>query len=184
VIDGISHLALARGGIYLDKPPGIAEPLPLQVVTRVGLVEHLGTEFELVSNDQSVRIRVREGQVRFSGATGVIVANAGTELLALSEGQITKRAVQIFGRDWQWTAALAPDFAVEGRTLDDYLQWISRELGRHLEYSDAAVRDSAHRTVLHGTIHSRATLDALADVLSSTTLTYELVGGAIRVHSD
>jgi hypothetical protein len=184
VIDRASRFALVRGGIYLDKPAGVADPQPTQIVTRVGLVEHLGTEYEVVSNDQSVRVRVREGRVRFSGAAGVVIAEAGTELLATYDGQVTKRPVQTFGGDWQWTAALAPDFAVEGRSLDDYLQWMSRELGRPLQYTNAATRDKAQHTILHGSLRSPATLDALADVLSSTTLTYELVGGAIRVHSD
>jgi ferric-dicitrate binding protein FerR (iron transport regulator) len=182
VIDAVSHLALERGKIYVDKPAGVTAAQPLQVVTRVGLIEHLGTEFEIVSDDQVVRIRVREGQVRFSGATGVVVAAAGTELLASSGGGVIKQAVPTFGRDWQWTAALAPDFTLEGRSLGDFLLWISRELGRPLVFADAQTRESARRTILHGSLHSHATLDALADVLSSTSLTYELVGGAIRVH--
>jgi hypothetical protein len=182
-VDGDSHLTLEHGRIYVDMPAGATDLRPLRIATRVGLIEHLGTEFEIVSDDGLVRIRVREGQVRFSGATGVVVASAGTELMASSGGQVTERAVQTFGRDWQWAAALAPDFAVEGRSLGDYLQWISRELGRPLVFANAQARESAHRTILHGTVHSQATLDALADVLSSTSLTYELVDGAIRVHS-
>ena len=183
-IDGASHLALEDGRLYVDKPPGLAEPEPLQIATRVGLVEHLGTEFEIVSDNQVVRIRVREGRVRFSWAAGVIIASAGTELLTTSAGQVTQQPVPTFGREWQWAAALAPNFAVEGRSLDDYLQWVSRELGRPLDYKNAAAREGAQRTILHGSTRSQATLDALADVLSSTSLTYELVGGAIRVHSD
>lgn len=179
-----SQLQLERGAIYVDKPVGLSSSARLRVATRAGLVEHLGTEFEILSNDQFVRIRVREGQVRFSGASGVQLASAGTQLLTTSDGQVTRQPVPTYGSDWQWTAALAPEFAVEGRTLDDYLQWISRELGRPVVFADVRARESAQHTILHGAIHSPATLDALAEVLSSTSLTYELADGVIRVHSN
>jgi ferric-dicitrate binding protein FerR (iron transport regulator) len=182
-VEAASQLSLERGKVYVDKPVEVTASHPLRVATRVGLVEHSGTEFEVLSDDRVVRIRVREGQVRFSGATGVLIATVGTELLASSAGGVTQRPVPTFGLDWQWTAALAPGFAVEGRLLSDYLQWISRELGRPLVYANAQAHESAKRTILHGSVHSEATLDALAEVLSSTSLTYELVEGAIRVHS-
>jgi ferric-dicitrate binding protein FerR (iron transport regulator) len=178
-----SELHLKRGTIYVDKPAGLPNAGRLRVATRAGLVEHVGTEFEVFSDEQIVRIRVREGQVRFSGATGVQLAPAGTELVAASDGQVTRQSVPTYGRDWQWTVALAPEFAIEGRSLDDYLQWISREMGRTVVFADARARMSAQRTILHGPIRSPATLDALAEILSSTSLTYELADGVIRVHS-
>lgn len=178
-----SQLQLMRGAIYVDKPAGLPNADRLSVATRAGLVEHVGTEFEVFSDAQIVRIRVREGQVRFSGALGAQLVSAGAELVAASDGQVTRGSVPTYGRDWQWTVALAPEFALEGRSLDDYLQWISRELGRTVVFADARARESARRTILHGTVRSPATLDALAEVLSSTSLTYELADGAIRVHS-
>ncbi len=178
-----SQLQLRHGAIYVDKPVGLANAGRLRVATRAGLVEHVGTEFEVLSDEQMVRIRVREGQVRFSGSSGVQLASAGTELVAAADGQVTRQSVPTYGRDWQWTVALAPDFPVEGRSLDDYLQWISRELGRKVVFADERTRESAQRTILHGPVRSPATLDALAEVLSSTSLTYELAGGVIRVHS-
>jgi hypothetical protein len=177
------QLQLERGTLYVDKPVGLPTAARLRVATRAGLVEHVGTEFEVFSDDQIVRIRVREGEVRFSSAIGVQVAVAGTQLVATSDGQVTRQAIPTYGRDWQWTVALAPEFAVEGRSLEDYLQWISRELGRPVVFADARARESAQRTILHGAIHSPATLDALDEVLSSTSLTYELADGVIRVHS-
>lgn len=178
-----SQLQLERGAIYVDKPAGLANSSKLRVATRAGLVEHVGTEFEVFSDARVVRIRVREGQVRFSGPIGVQFAAAGTELLATSDGQVTRQSVPTYGSDWQWTMALAPEFAVEGRSLDEYLQWISRELGRQVVFADARARESAQRTILHGSMRSAATLDGLAEILSSTSLTYELADGVIRVHS-
>jgi len=185
VIDvvGTSQLQLERGTLYVDKPVGLPSAVRLRVATRTGLVEHVGTEFEVFSNDQIVRIRVREGEVRLSSAIGVQLATAGTQLVAASNGQVTRQVIPTYGPDWQWTAALAPDFAVEGHSLEDYLRWISRELGRPVVYADARAHESAQRTILHGAMHSAATLEALDEILSSTSLTYEVADGVIRVHS-
>jgi ferric-dicitrate binding protein FerR (iron transport regulator) len=182
-VKSVSQLRLEHGTLYVDKPAGLPAGGRLGVLTRAGLVEHVGTEFEVLSDDQTVRIRVREGQVRFAGPDGVQFAVAGTELVAASDGQVTREPVPTYGPDWQWAAALAPEFAVEGRSLDDYLQWLSRELGRPVVFADGRARESARRTILHGSVRSPATLDALAQVLSSTSLTYELADGVIRVHS-
>jgi len=179
-----TQITLERGLIYLDKPPARGETRPMRIATRSGLIEHLGTEFEVMSDDHAVRIRVREGQVRFSGASGALVANAGTELLSSRAGAIAERPIQTYGRDWLWIAELTPNFAVEGRSLMDYLEWVSRELGRPLVFANDQARDSARRTILHGSAQNQASLDALADVLSTTTLSYELAEGAIRVHSN
>ena len=179
-----SQITLEHGLIYLDKPPGNSSARPLRVGTRVGLIEHLGTEFEVMSDEHVVRIRVREGQIRYSGVTGPVLAGAGTEVLASEGGTVTRRSVLSYGSEWQWIAALAPSFAVEGRPLMDYLQWVSRELGRPLMFADEQARESAHSTILHGSVQTQATLDALADVLSTTNLNFELAEGAIRIHSN
>jgi ferric-dicitrate binding protein FerR (iron transport regulator) len=179
-----SQITLEHGLIYLDKPPGNSDVRPLRVGTRAGLIEHVGTEFEVMSDEHVVRIRVREGQIRYSGVTGPVLAGAGTEVVASAGGMVTQRSVLSYGSDWQWIATLAPSFAVEGRPLMDYLQWVSRELGRPLIFADEQARESAHRTILHGFAQDQATLDALADVLSTTNLSFELAEGAIRIHSN
>jgi ferric-dicitrate binding protein FerR (iron transport regulator) len=179
-----SQITLVNGLIYLDKPPGHGDSRHLRIATRVGLIEHLGTEFEVMSNDQAVRIRVREGQVRFSCANADLVADAGTELLTSHTGTVTQRPIPTYGHDWLWIAALTPNFAVEGQSLMTYLQWVSRELGRALVFANDQARDSARLTILHGSTQNQASLDALADVLSTTTLSYELAEGTIRVHSN
>ena len=178
-----AELALKHGVIYVDKPLGLADFGRLHVMTRAGLVEHVGTEFELKSDNQVVRIRVREGQVRFFGASGARVADAGTELLSSSEGRVMTRPVSTFGREWQWTTALAPEFAVEGRSLIDFLQWVSRELGCTLAFTDAHARESASSTILHGSVQGETPSEALENIMASTSLTFELADGTLRIRS-
>jgi ferric-dicitrate binding protein FerR (iron transport regulator) len=185
-----TEIRLERGKIYIDLPPAPAVSARLNVWTRAGVIEHVGTEFEVLSDDAGVRIRVREGRIRLrdiSGAIGnskAILADAGTELLAVAGGGVVQRPVPTYGSDWLWVANLAPTYEIEGQPLLDFLQWVSRELGRRLEFGDSDARDIAARTILHGSIHDHEPMDALANVLATTSLRYEIRGDAIRVNSD
>ena len=138
-----TELSLERGLIYVDTPLGETPSNPLRVATVAGVVEHVGTQFEVMSDSKAVRIRVREGKVRFSSASGELEASAGTELLTMSGGQVARQSIPTYGRDWLWTAALAPDYDIEGRSLMGFLQWASRELGRPLDFADRQSRDVA-----------------------------------------
>jgi FecR-like protein len=188
-ITSAAEIRLERGKIYVDKPPAPAASERLNVWTHAGMIEHVGTGFEVLSDDAGVRIRVREGRVRLRDVSGagnprVVFADAGTELLVVSGSGIRQRPVATYGNDWLWVASLAPAYDIEGQQLLSFLQWVSRELGRRLEFGDSAARDIAARTILHGSIRERTPLDALANVLATTSLRYEILGDAIRVNSD
>jgi ferric-dicitrate binding protein FerR (iron transport regulator) len=182
-VTSANEIRLSLGMIYVDLPPAPAVSGPLRVSTRAGMIEHLGTEFEVLNNERDVRVRVREGRIRLRGISRDVVADAGTELLATPAGDVLQRPVATYGRDWLWIAAVAPDYEIEGQPLLNFLQWVSRELGRRLEFADPQTRQIAARTILHGNIRGREPLDALANVLSTTTLGYELRGDTIRVQS-
>jgi ferric-dicitrate binding protein FerR (iron transport regulator) len=185
-VRGRNALDLKRGTIYLELPPGPGGLVTdtVTVDTAAGRVQHVGTQFEVASFSGDVRIRVREGRVRFASATGAVVADAGTELLVSAAGTLSRRAMPTYGRDWLWIAALAPDYQLENKRLIEFLEWSSRESGRKLEFTDSEARELAGRTILHGTIRGREPLDALGSVLATTSLHYELRGDTIRVHSD
>ena len=174
---------LRRGLIYLDWPPDHGMAAPFGVSTRAGLVQHVGTEFEVLSNEQIVRIRVREGQVQLRSASQQMLIDAGTQLTASRDGNIVRSPIASYGRDWLWVTALAPDYEIEGQPLVNFLQWAARELGRPLKFADEHAREVAERTILHGSIKGREPLDALSSVLSTTSLTYEIRGDTIWVQS-
>jgi ferric-dicitrate binding protein FerR (iron transport regulator) len=180
-VTGPDEIRLERGMIYVDKP--LAASGNLRVLTKAGTVEHVGTEFEILSTDQQVRVRVREGRIRLRSASGDFMADAGTELLATSDGKVAQHSITTYGRDWLWIAALAPEYEIEGHPLVDFLQWVGRELGRPVKFADERAREVAEHTILHGSVRGRAPLDALANVLATTTLVYEMRGETIWVQS-
>jgi ferric-dicitrate binding protein FerR (iron transport regulator) len=182
-ITGAAQARLRRGQVYVDLPPGASAEQPFRIVTREGTIEHVGTAFEVLENDWIMRVRVREGRVLLHRDTEHIVANAGTELTAMPGTAVSRREIETYGRDWLWVAALAPDYEIEGRPLLGFLEWASRELGRPLKFSDSHAHDVAQRTILHGSVRGREPLDALASVLATTSLTYEIRGDTIWIQS-
>jgi hypothetical protein len=174
---------LQRGQIYLDLPPTAHFTSPFRVSTRAGTIEHVGTEFEVLSHDQTVRIRVREGRVRLHNPSRDTLINAGTQLTANPDGSINESLISPYGSDWLWVAALTPDYDIEGQPLLNFLQWAARELGRPVKFADAHAREVAERTILHGSVKGREPLQALSSVLSTTSLTYEIRGDTIWVQS-
>ena len=184
-----TRLTLQQGLIYMDTPlamdtpPAPAGGAELQLMTSAGLVEHLGTAYEVLSDGRTVRIRVREGRIRLVDAANAVVAGRGIELTAGSQGTVSRRNFDPYGADWAWVASLTPEFSTDGRSLFDFLQWASRELGRHLQFSDPRAEQIARRTILHGSIQGDGVLEFLSTVLQTTSLTYEIQAGAVRVHS-
>lgn len=182
-ITGKAQARLSRGQVYVDLPSGSSAEQPFPIVTREGTIEHVGTAFEVLENDWIMRLRVREGRVLLHRDTEHIIANAGTELTAIPGAAVSRREIDTYGRDWLWVAALAPDYEIEGRPLLGFLEWASRELGRPLKFSDSHAHDVAERTILHGSVRGREPLDALASVLATTSLTYEIRGDTIWIQS-
>ena len=176
-----NRLSLEHGLIYLDFPPGTARSNPLEVATWTGIIEHVGTGFEVMSDAHAVRVRVREGYIRLQRRSGTLLAEAGTELLATSGNAVARRPINTYGRDWGWTAALAPEYEIEGQSLIGFLQWVGRELGRRVDFDGAHAREVAERTILHGSVRGQPPLDALSHVLASTSLAYELRGDKIWI---
>jgi hypothetical protein len=180
---GQNDVELVRGVIYVDRPHTVSESSHLRVHTRAGTIEHVGTAFEVFTNEQIVRLRVREGQVRLRNAGHDTIATAGTQIVANSDGVVSQGSFPVNGDSWHWVSSLAPSYEIEGRPLLAFLEFESRELGLQLVFSDAHAREVAERTILHGTVRGREPLDAVASVLATTSLSYSIRGNTLQVQS-
>ena len=175
-----NQMSLESGRAYLDFEAGAAA---FTLDTPLGAVEHIGTQFEVAVIDPAVRVRVREGTVRVFGSNSTVTANQGTELSIPPSGALERRRIPTYGPDWAWVEAIAPDYDIENKPLIEFLSWVGRETGRHVDFSDDHVRAVARGTLLHGSVQGLKPLDALDRVMSTTSLRFELQGDAIRVSS-
>jgi hypothetical protein len=107
-------------------------------------------------------------------------ARPGTEL-TLTGGAAETRTIAPFGPEWQWTADLAPPFAIEGRPVSAFLEHLSREQGWTLRYADAQLARDASGIILHGSVDGLEPQDALAVALRTSGLTHRLQEGELVV---
>src|SRR5262245_32069960 len=165
-------VALRAGALYVDAglTPGVGSNL--RVETPAGVVQHVGTQYDVRLVDSGTRIRVREGRVQFVAPGGArLVGDAGTQLTILADGQAVSEAIARGGTEWEWISRITSSFAIENRPLPEFLQWASREIGQEINYATPAARDEAATVRLRGSIEGLTPEAALAAVLSTTRLT-------------
>ncbi len=178
------RLRLTQGLVYLDFPLDVTRTKQFVVETLTGDFSHVGTQFEVAVHGDRAQVRVREGRVQWRGSNGsTALADAGTEMLVGSDGTVTQKPTATSGAAWTWVESLAPEFDMDGRTLAEYLLWVSRESGRKLVFADAAAQQRARATQLHGTFRGLPLLVTLSAVMATTTLQADVTDKLIRVNS-
>jgi ferric-dicitrate binding protein FerR (iron transport regulator) len=172
------EVTLLDGRIYIDTA---GRDSSLDVDTALGSVRPIGTRFEVRVGNGQLRVRVRDGEVIVDADGRSASAGVGTEIATGADGLVT-RPVAPFGSEWAWIARTAPPFALGGRTLAEFLEWVSGETGYAIEFQgDASV--AAATTVLHGSIDGLTPEEALEVVLPSTRLAHRIANGRLIVRA-
>ena len=174
-------LAVDRGAIYVDSGFEATTTRALDVHTPLGVIEEIGTQFEVRLENDSVRVRLREGTVVVHQDDRDHDLQVGTELELNPDGSVTRRAFPAHGAEWEWFAGITPMLDLEGRTAMAFLEWVARERGWTLAFTDDGVARFAGETVLGGALE-RLTLDeALDAVLPTCQMTYHVRNGVLVV---
>ena len=175
-----SRLELVRGTLYIDSGPGAGS---VEVVTALGTVRDVGTQFEvrLEADASALRLRVREGECSLEAGGDSYLAARGEQLSLLGDGSVARAEIEPYGPQWDWVLATAPGIEIEARSLSVFLTWVSRETGRGVRYADPELARTAAAISLHGSTEGLAPDEALEWVLRSSDLAYELDGGSILI---
>ena len=168
-----ARVRLRYGAVYADT--GSGDGSTVSIITPAGTARDLGTQFEVRFEHERLQLRVREGRVSLLRNTQQFVADAGTQLTVDASGDVSRTVIARAGPDWQWAETIAPTPDFDKQPVNALLEWVARETGRTLRYTDAAVERQAAATILHGKIGEMAPLDALDTLLRTTDLTYVLV---------
>ena len=123
-----SRFELERGTLYVDAESATARGA-VEVVTALGTVRDIGTQFEvrLSEGEAAIRVRVREGECSLETAGESHNAVRGEQISRLADGSIARAAVEPYGPEWDWVMATAPSITIDGRSLAD----VAGELGVH-----------------------------------------------------
>ena len=174
---GASSLWLERGGLYVD---GTSGSVPIEVHTAQGRVRELGTQFEVRTSTRRLSIRVREGRVMLLRGQDQHEVAAGSGLEA-SAGPVVKRSVSVYGPTWSWVEQVAPEFALEGSSLQSLVAWTARETGWRIRFSRHADTQRAASVTLHGSGAGLAPADALTTVLPACGFAWRREGGIVWI---
>lgn len=172
--------SLEKGAVYLESAGNQSVP-EVQIQTSFGSVIPTGTQFEVRVLEERLRVRVREGSVRVVSGNDVQNGKRGTEIQLDRSGRFSQTSIPVYGAEWQWASEIAPPFEMEGHTLRDYLQWVTRENGWQLRYASQRIAESAGSIVLHGNLARVPPAETVSAVLPVSGLTHTLQDGTLTV---
>jgi hypothetical protein len=170
---GEAEAELAAGEVYFDSEAG-ENASELTIVTEIGTVRDVGTQFSARLDENRLEVGVREGRVAIDRGDELVPAQAG-ELVTVPEaaGRVRRAEIATFGDHWAWAERLAPPFDIDGRYVIDFLSWVAAQTGRTVEFADSSAERIARETILNGSIDLEP-LPKLAAVLALTELGYSL----------
>jgi hypothetical protein len=129
-------------------------------------------------------VSVREGQVEVDGVyISKATAVAGEQLKISGGARPTTADFNIYGEAWRWIEATSPVINADGRTVDEFLTAIGREIGLEVYYESPAAKEMAQDGVLKGNV-DMGPREELALRMSGEDLAYRIDGGAIYVNID
>jgi ferric-dicitrate binding protein FerR (iron transport regulator) len=179
VLSSNDEVELLAGMLYFDSEEQRAAEFA--VTTDLARIVDVGTQFLVRVDDDGLDVGVREGRVSVSRDATSEAAAAGERLVATSAANDLRReSIATFGGDWEWTERLAPPFAIDGRTLGEFLSWFEAQTGRTVVFADAAAEPALRVAVLRGSI-DLPPLQKLSAVLALNDLTYELDGERVVI---
>jgi ferric-dicitrate binding protein FerR (iron transport regulator) len=180
-LESPERVTLDRGAVFVDTGAAGGNERSVEIRTALGLARDVGTRFEVRLLPDAVRIRVRDGQVELRRQDGSHTADRGQELTAPAGGPVVRAAVETAGRAWDWVALAAAPFALEGKQLAAFLDWVSREGGWQVQFTSDALAQSASSIVIHGSIEGLTPEQALATILPTCGLTHRFAGGVLFI---
>ena len=178
-----SSFELERGAVYVDSFLA-ADGVGVEISTSYGLVKDIGTQFEVrIGGNAStdLTVRVREGDVLFERGDVTHAARAGEELTLRRDSDVVETApIERHGGAWDWVERVTPPMDIEGAPIASYLEWVSRETGRELRYSEEALAKSAATETLSGSIEGFTPEQSLS-ILAGSGFGYQVDTGLLLI---
>jgi ferric-dicitrate binding protein FerR (iron transport regulator) len=177
-------IALTHGAVYVDSasPSGAAAGF-VEIRTPLGSIRDVGTQFEVRWLTTSLRVRVREGKIALDGAGTSVEVEAGHELELGENGRIVTREWTASEAGLEWIGGVTPPFPLEGRSLQQFLEWIARERGLQLRFASPDVASAAPEIRLNGSIDGMTLDEALESVLLTCRMAHRVDGGTLLIQS-
>ena len=176
---------LEDGRVYFDSQSSLiagidAGDVPaFTVQTEYGDIRHLGTQYMTdVARDRLV-VSVREGKVTVDGTYHDETISSGQQATFTGPQRPSILSISRAGQAWDWIGRTTPAADVDGRSLHEFLVWISREMGLELRFEGHA-EAVAQAAILKGTIDTEPA-NALRLRLATAALEWRIEEGVIYI---
>ncbi len=177
-------LDLEQGTVYVATlGTSAGSNSSVEIRTPLGIARDIGTRFEVNYQpvDQQLSIRVRQGEVVLQrNEKAPLRAVEGQELVVAEDGLPEKNPVDIHDDSWAWTPEIFRSFDANGRSLDEFLQWPTKEAGWELRYADDLEQD-ARDNILGGSIDEMTIPEAVDYFLKASSLQSRLDRGVLWI---
>jgi hypothetical protein len=173
-----SIYVLEKGAAYLDCNKSSSS---IALVTHMGTIHDQGTQFEVRLQEGSMQIQVREGSVLLEQNGTPKTVAAGSRLIVDENGAAYFSTIPSYGSDWSWISEISPGFPMEGLSLIEFLNWVTRENGWTLQFAETSMRESASKVILHGSVNGLSPQQMLSAVLPVCGLTHTVEQGVLVV---
>jgi ferric-dicitrate binding protein FerR (iron transport regulator) len=181
MLESRSRLRLISGRIYVDTN-SVGAAGRMLVVTDVGSVSDVGTQFEVQYREGEYRVRVREGEVLLQHGSQRERGVAGEQISIDRAGTVGIVAFPDDDPAWHWVQVLASAPDIDDQPLTVLLAWVARETGLAIRYATPAIERRANTTILHGSVRHLEPLQALAIMMATTDLRHEVLSdGTIMI---
>ncbi len=174
-----SAIELLSGRMYFDS---MNSDVDLDVRTEFGVIRHSGTQYMGSVDSQSLSVSVREGRVSVDGLYFEGVAEQRERLTITGNSRPQILSISPHGEQWRWIELTAPPTNFDGKTIDEFLQWVARETGLTIEFDDPDVERMVREKTLQGQVDAEPRI-ALRQGLLTADLSYDidLKRGVIRI---
>ena len=177
---------LHDGRIYFDSAPALAagsisgSDVRFTVRSRFGQVAHVGTQYMAQTDGVGLTISVRDGEVEVQPERGDAARAGRNQQMAISGSGVRSIVnIQPHGGAWQWVEQTSPAADLDGRSVSDFLGWVSHETGLAVSYEDDAARTNAEKLLI-GKLET-GPREALNVWMLGTDLDWRIENGVIYV---
>lgn len=163
-----SEVWLHSGRVYIDSED---QQQSVQIITPLGTVRDIGTQFEVALVSDALQVAVREGQVTIKSDQHSLNARAYKgqgELVTLDARRVERKALAVSDKRWHWIHSARAEFELSDSNLREFMLWASREAGLSLRFASKAAEMAAGNTRLYGDIGGLAPEQAIPAILQTT----------------
>ena len=173
-VAGPLEIALVRGAVYIDSGGPGRPSAPITIQTPHGAIRDQGTQFEVRDMGTSLRIRVREGKVALASPGVTLDVPAGQEAALTQAGGLVRREMTADDLALDWVTLVSAPLEVQGRSLQEFLNWVARERGLRLRFAQRDLAAAAPGIVLSGSIDGMTLDEALDSVLLTCRMSHRI----------